>query len=355
MTLRDIAHYRLVNQQIAYPKYKTPGELVASLGAMQAQEYLGALWAIGLRLPDATAADIEQAIAGRTIVRTWPLRGTVHFVAAADVRWMLELLTPRILAGSAPRQLQLELDDATIERSKKLFINALQGGKQLTRDAMYALLEAARISTAGQRGLHILWRLAQRGIVCFGAHQGKQPTFALLDEWVPNAKKLERDEALATLARRYFIGHGPATLQDFAWWSGLKVSDAKAGLDLAAPHLIQETIGDRIYWMPDAAQVPPNSSAYLLPGFDEYILGYTDRSAVLDPRYTLKIVPGNNGRFMPTIIMKGRVAGTWNRTLGRKAVLLSTTPFTSLTKVEKRAFAAAARRYGQFLGVLVEM
>jgi Winged helix DNA-binding domain len=355
MTLRDIAHYRLVNQQIAYPKYKTPGELVALLGAMQAQDYLGSLWAIGLRLPGATAANIEQAIAGRTIVRTWPLRGTLHFVAAADVRWMLELLAPRILTGSANRQRQLELDDATIERSKKLFINALQGGMQLTRDAMYGLLEAARISTAGQRGLHILWSLAQHGIICFGAHQGKQPTFALLDEWAPNAKKLERDEALATLARRYFIGHGPATLQDFAWWSGLKVTDAKAGLDLAAPHLVRETIGDRIYWMADAPQVSPNSSAYLLPGFDEYILGYTDRSAALDPRHALKVVTGNNGRFMPTIIMKGRVAGIWNRTLGKKAVFLSPTPFASLTKVEKRAFAAAAQRYGQFLGMSVEM
>ena len=183
MTPRDIAHPRLVNQQIGYPKYETAGELVALLGAMQAQDYLGALWAIGLRLPHSTQPEVEQAIAERTIIRTWLLRGTLHFVAAADIHWMLELVTPRILASNARRQQQLELDRATISRSEKLLVGGLQGGKQLTRDAMCALLEAAHISAAGQRGYHILSHLAQRRLICFGPHQGKQPTFTLLDEW----------------------------------------------------------------------------------------------------------------------------------------------------------------------------
>jgi hypothetical protein len=355
MTPRDIAHHRLVNQQIAYPKAETPGELVASLGAMQAQDYLGALWGIGLRLPHTTQAEVEHGIADRIVIRTWLLRGTLHFVAAADVHWMIELLTPRLLAGSARRQQELELDRATIARSRKLFIKALQGGKQLTRDAMYALLEAAHISTAGQRGYHILSHLAQCRLICFGAPKGKQPTFTLLDEWTPNAKSLGRDEALGVLARRYFTGHGPATLEDLVWWSGLTVADAKAGLAIIASELVKETVGDRIYWMPEGAKLSPDLSAHLLPSFDEYLLGYTDRSAVLDPRHAPKITQANNGRFMPTVVVNGRVGGIWRRTLRKSSVSISADPFTSFTTLEKRAFAAAAHRYGQFLGVSVEV
>src|ERR1700722_4804854 len=197
MLPRDIAHQRLINQQIAAPSHKKPCDVVAALGAMQAQDFLGALWAIGLRLPHATEAEVKQAIADRTIIRTWPMRGTLHFVAAADVRWMLELLAPRVIASSARRHELFGLDDALIARIKKLIIGALQGSRQLTRDEMYRLLERADVSVTGQRGFHILWRLAHDGVICFGAHRGKQATFALLDEWLPKTQDLGRDQALA--------------------------------------------------------------------------------------------------------------------------------------------------------------
>jgi hypothetical protein len=357
MTPREIAHYRLVSQDIGYPRCKTASEVVASLGAMQAQDYPGALWSIGLRLPKSTAPDMEQAISDRLVIRTWPMRGTLHFVAAADVRWMLELLTPRIVAGSAGRRRQLEIDDVAIERSKGAVIKALQGGKQLTREALYALLATVHISTAAQRGLHILWRLAQDGVICFGPREGKQPTFVLLDEWAPNAINLDRGEALAKLALRYFTGHGPATLQDFVWWSGLKMSDAKAGLDIVASQLEPEKIDDKVYWMPQdmAASDKVSPTAHLLPGFDEYMLGYKDRSAALDPVHAQKMIPGDNGRFMPTILMDGHVVGTWKRTLKRNTIHITAAPFTSLNKVQKRAFAAAAQRYGQFIGMAVSV
>jgi hypothetical protein len=203
---------------------------VGGLGAVQAQDYLGALWAIGLRLRAAETA-IEQAIATRSIVRTWSMRGTLHFVAAEDVRWMLGLLAPRSLASSLGRLRALELDQAVFNRSRDLFIAALSGGKQLRREAMLELLASANISPGGQRGIHILGRLAQEGLICFGAREGKQHTFALLEEWVPQAMlrlgPKSRDEALAELARRYFTGHGPATLPDFVWWSGLTTSEAR--------------------------------------------------------------------------------------------------------------------------------
>jgi hypothetical protein len=352
MTARDIAHCRLTNQQIVGAKCGRPSEIVSLLGAVQAQDYLGALWAIGLRSASSTEADIEKAIEARTIVRTWPMRGTLHFVAPADVGWMLELLTPPVIAASRRRQQQLELDHKTLARCRALVVKALQGGRQLTRDTIYSLLEDARISTGSQRGYHILWRLAQEGIICFAAREGKQPTFALLDEWVKPAKKLKREEALAELTKRYFIGHGPATLQDFAWWSGLKVSEAKAGLEMVASSLRKETSGAAIYWTsPESTALPANILiACLLPGFDEYLLGYTDRSAILDPQHAQKLIPDNNGRFLSTMTMNGRVVGTWRRVLSKKTVVLTMEPFVSLKKLAKQAFAAAAERYGEFIG-----
>jgi DNA glycosylase AlkZ-like len=353
MTSRDIAHYRLINQLIASARSREPLEVVAKLGAMQAQDYLGALWAVGLRLADAAEAAVERAIAERQIIRTWPMRGALHFVAPADVRWMLELLAPRIIAGSARRCLELELDDTVFVRSRKIFVRALQGGRQLTRSALMDLLERAKISTANQRGYHILWRLALEKVLCCAARSGKQPTFALLDEWVPETPSLDRDAALAELARRYFTSHGPATLQDFAWWTGLKVADAKAGLESVRSELSSETMDGAVYWIHGDLAVPPEAPrvAYLLPGFDEYFLGYTDRSAVLEPRHPA--FSAKNGMFPSTIVIDGRVVGTWKREITKEEVIVTACPFTSLKKAEKNAFAVAAEHYGRFLSLPV--
>lgn len=350
MTILDIAYNRLYNQHIATRTLEHPAQVVGWLGAVQAQDYLGALWAVGLRTRNANEENVKRAIADKTIVRTWPIRGTLHFVAAADVRWMLDLLTPRIIAGRERLYMQLELDDRIFARIKELFVSALQGGKQLPRDAMYGLLEAAHISTTGGRGLHILSRLAQEGIICFGTREGKQQTFALLDEWAPKAKKLARDEALAELAKRYFTSHGPATLQDFVWWSGLRAADARAGLEMAKPHLVKELSDGQTYWlassMPTAKDASP--TAYLLPAFDEYTVAYKDRSAVLNPMCAKQVITGN-GIFYPTIVVDGQIVGTWKRTLKKGTVVITPSPFTRLNEAETRAFAEAASRYGKFL------
>jgi hypothetical protein len=353
MRTQVIAQHRLYNQQIASTKFKEPSQVVSWLGALQAQDYAGAKWSIGLRLPDAIDSDIEQAIAAKTIIRTWPMRGTLHFVAPEDVRWLLALLTPRIIAQGAGRYRQLELDEAIFARSKELFAKALQGGKQLTRDEMHQLLERAHISTAGQRGYHILCRSAQDGLICFGAPSGKQQTFTLLDEWVPPTKSLERDEALAELVKRYFTSHGPATLPDFVWWSGLTVTDARAGLEIVKSQFIQETLNGQTYWMsPDRPVIADNSpTIYLLPGFDEYMLGYRDRTAVLEAIHTQKITPGNNGMFSPTIVIDGKVAGTWKRTFKKDTVVMAVSPFTSFSEAQSRAISAAAKRYSTFVGL----
>jgi hypothetical protein len=355
MQAEDIGLHRLVSQHIAHPTFERPDQVVSWLGAVQAQDYAGAQWSIGLRLPDATDADIERAVADKTIVRTWPMRGTLHFVAAKDVRWMVELLTPRIVAGAAARRRQLELDDAVLAHSREVLIAALQGGNCLPREALYLVFEEAQISTARQRGLHILWELAHEGLICFGPRQGKQYTFALLDEWLPGAKRLNRDEALAEMALRYFTSHGPATVQDFMWWTGLTARDARFGLEAVKDQLVREDVDGRSYWMSASGlevqgRQPP---VHLLPGFDEYLLGYRDRSAVLDSTSRGHVVPGDNGVFNPTIVIDGRIAGTWKRSVSKGAMNIAYSPFAPLRDVQTRAIAVAAERYARFLGTSV--
>ncbi len=236
----NIAQRRLRTQRLAGAGFESPAEAVRWFGAVQAQDYQGALWALGLRTTGATQASLEQAIAERTIVRSWPLRGTLHFTTPEDLRWMLKWLAPLTIARVASRFRQFDLDAPVFARSAAAIVKALEGGRRMTRPQLYARLERARVVTRHGRGSHVLFRLANDGLICFAPHDGKQPTFALLDEWLPASHLPERDEALAELARRYFTSHGPATLQDFTWWSGLPAADARRGVEAArvkAPHL----------------------------------------------------------------------------------------------------------------------
>ncbi len=343
---------RLHGQCIASPKAADPAAVVRHLGAMQAQAYGQALWAIGLRTQGATAASIEQAIADRTIVRTWPMRGTIHFVPAADARWMLRLSCARMLARTRRRHEQLELNTDITERCVETLTHALQGGITLRRSEMMAVLENAGISTTGQRGYHLLWYAAQTGLICMGPIQNNEQTFVLLDEWVPGARELSREEALAELAKRYYTGHGPATVHDFAWWAGLTVTEAKSGLEAAKAGLVSEQMKGKEYWWP--TESPGDESlnqreVFLLPGFDEYLLGYQDRSAVLAAEDADKIVPGRNGVFLPTIVVRRQVVGTWKREIKRGTVEMTINPFVQPVDWDGQVIEAA-HEYGAFHG-----
>ncbi len=353
MTNSDMAHLRLYNQRIAGPKAADPGEVVRWLGAVQAQDYQQALWAIGLRMQKSTMTDVERAIEERKIVRTWPMRGTIHFVPPEDAKWMLKLSASRMIAKDTRRLEQLGLDEEIMERCQELFCDALRGGKRLVRSAMMALLEDASIGTGDQRGYHILWYTAQTGQICLGPLQGKEQTFVLLDEWVPDSRELSREKALVELAGRYFASHGPATIHDFAWWAGLTVGDAKAGLEAAKRGLMSVETAGKIYWMAEETSrqtADDEPSVALLPGFDEYLLGYKDRSAVLAMEHAQKVVPGKNGVFFPTIMIAGQVVGTWKRKLKTNAVEITLSPFAHLGEAEERAIEAA-RCYSTFLGL----
>jgi len=356
MTHLDIARQRLNNQRIAQGKLTRPGEVVIWLGAMQAQDYNSVGWAVGLRCQDATNTDIEQAVAERTILRTWLLRGTLHFVSPIDIRWMLELLAPRLIAGSARRNRQLELDPATFSLGFHVLTQALQGGRIATRNEMMEALEVAGISTAGQRGYHILGRAALEGLICFGPQQGKQQTFVLLDEWVPHTRRMERNESLAELAYRYFTSHGPATLADFTSWSGLTALDARSALELAKVKLQPETISGQVYWLPPNPSISNDEplSVHLLPAFDEYFLGYTDRSQVFDDRFDRQLV-SSNGVFRPMLVIDGQVMGVWKQKTLKHSITITVKPFKTLSRAEQGGIQLAIEHYGEFLGLPVAL
>ena len=352
----EIARRRLHNQHITRRTLETPRALVEWLGAVQAQDYAAAKWALGLRVHGVTDDDIEQAFTDGTILRTHVMRPTWHFVSPADIRWLLALTAPRVRAASAYYNRKLELDDAVFRCTNAVLANALQGGKQLTRDELASALQQAGIATDGeQRVTYIIMRAELDGIICSGARRGKQFTYALLAERAPQARSLDRDEALAELTVRYFTSHGPATIQDFVWWSGLTAADVKAGLAMVTSDLLHETIGGQAYW--SSPSTPPeqnlSQAAYLLPNFDEYTVGYTDRSVIFDTQHTNKLDP-RGGLLTHTMVLDGQVVGTWKRTFKKNAVVIEANPFVPLSNAETCAFTAPANRYSEFLHMPVD-
>ncbi|HEX8149399.1 MAG TPA: winged helix DNA-binding domain-containing protein [Pyrinomonadaceae bacterium] len=352
MTTSEVARLRLDNQCIGVGRLENPSGVVGWFGAVQAQDYLGSLWALGLRLRGSGEASVERAVADRSIVRTWPLRGTLHFAAAEDVRWMLGLSGARTVARAAGRYRQLGLDEATFAKSRRVLVRALEGGRQLTRPELAAALERGGVATEGQRLIHLLNRSALEGLTCYAARRGRQFTFALLDEWAPSSKRLSREEALAELAGRYFRSHGPATLQDFVWWSGLTAADARAGLGAAGGRLRQEVFDGQTYWLSSTTPAAGGGrhAAHLLPAFDEYAVAYKDREAILHPSHARR-PDAATAVLGPTVILDGRAVGTWKRTLKRDTVSIETSLWTTLRKSERDALGAAAQRYGEFVGL----
>ena len=347
----NVGRLRLVNQHVVRPVFDDPADVVQWLGAVQAQDYAAGLWAVGLRTKHAREADVEGAVARRAIVRTWPMRGTLHFVAAADARWMCRLLTPRVIASARARYRQVELDDKVFAHSARVAEQALVGGRTLRRDAMYKVWNSAGIATDESRGLHILGHLAQTGLLCFGPRDGKQHTVTLLEEWVPTSPALERDIALGTLARRYFTSHGPATVYDFAWWAGLTITDARAGLEDAKSMLENAEVRGRMFWFGRSARIRAGAgAAYLLPAWDEFTVAYRDRSDIVDPRYGHRVNAGG-GVLSPVVVVGGEVVGTWRRAIANGAVTVSPNLFKRLTRTEREVVQAASLKYARFLGI----
>jgi hypothetical protein len=355
--MTTIATKRLHQQRLVKDFFQNPEDVVQWFGAVQAQEYAAAKWALALRMSNITDAQVEQAIADGAILRTHVMRPTWHFVIPADLRWLLELTGPRVKAAMASYFRQVGLDDATLSQTNRLLAAALESGKHLTRAELGSMLEQAGISTPNLRLSFILSYAELDRVVCSGARRGKQQTYALFDERVPPTTVLKREEALAKLTQRYFTSHGPATVQDFSWWSGLTVADAKAGIEMVKSELIQEVIDGKTYWFsPELQTEPPGSPiVHLLPPYDEYLVGYKDRSAVYDQKYNQQLSFSDNPLDHYTIAIDGQIAGTWTRMIKKSTLLIEFSPFQPLTNAEVEAIHAAAEKYGKFLGLDVKL
>jgi hypothetical protein len=331
----DLALLRLVAQRLAGPPLPTPGAVVRRLTCVQAQELPGALTSVALRTADRSRTAVEAALDAGDVVRSWPMRGTLHLVAAEDLHWLLELLGARVLAGAAQRRAALGLTGDEVERAREVVTATLAGGRRCGRRELLAAVADGGVATTGQRGYHLLWYLAQTGTLCLGPTRDGEQLFVLLDEWVPGPRRLGREEALAELALRFFTGHGPATVADLARWAGLPVRDVRAGVAAVRARLATLEVGGREHLMapetPDllAAHRADAERLLLLPGFDEFVLGYADRSCAVPPEFAQRIVPGSNGVFRPTVVVAGRVVGTWRWTGTGTRRRLDAEPFTA--------------------------
>ncbi|WP_062467538.1 winged helix DNA-binding domain-containing protein [Demequina maris] len=331
--------------------------VVTHLGAMQAQDVAHALWSLGIRLPGATEPGIRAALARGEAVRTWSMRGTVHLVPPGDAAWMVALMSPRPRAAAAARRAQLGLDDATCDRGTAVLLDTLRG-RRLTRAACLAALDDAGIPTDGQRGYHLLIHAAQAGAVCIVAQDGTDQVFGRLDEAAPHPRTPSREEALATLARRYLRSHGPATVADLARWTGLGVRDCRAGVAAAGEDVVPvETDAGPMLAAPALLDAGPAAERTILtpPGFDELVLGYADRSAQLDPALEAAVAPGGNGVFRSTLVRDGRVVATWRRALTARAVRVEAHDLVGLSVRDRTRCAAALEPYGAFMGRGVEL
>ena len=346
----DLGLLRLIAQRVAGPGSGTAADAVRWMTAMQAQEYASAVTAVALRTQSRTRGEVHDALDRGSVVRSWPMRGTLHFVAAEDLSWMLALTAERSLATSAKYREQLGLELSTVERAREVAIETLTGGGHMSRADLLATWEKAGLQNVKEHGYRLIWHLAQTRTLCLGPTDGREQHFVLFDEWITAPRHLEHDEALGEWALRYFRSHGPATAKDFAWWTKLKAADVKTAVTIAAPHLERIAVDDVTYYLDPSTLAALASrkrkvrDIYLLPGFDEYLLGYQTRGAVLPAEFAAQIVPGGNGVFLPTIISDGQVVGTWKRVGTGTKRTLATTPFSTLgeraTGAVQRAFRA---------------
>ena len=337
-THQSVLAARLRNQKLAKTDLDTPEDVVSWLGAVQAQDYTGAAWGLALRAKNVTDADVDKAFAAGRILRTHVMRPTWHFVLPADIRWMQALTGPRVQAINRVYCRTLGVDDRLITRARNVIERALEGS-HLTRWEISEALSRARINLKGQPLAHVLATVELDAVVCSGPRRGKQFTYALVAERAPRAKILPRDEALAELTRRYFQSHGPATVRDFSWWSGLTIKDAREGIALASPDVLAEPPG------PDSVR----RANHLLPNYDEYLIAYRDRGAVVDSSRERNLGIFTSLEYPHHVIFDGRLAGSWRRTITSKGATLDVKLYGKAEKRHVQTLAAEAKRYGRFL------
>jgi len=340
-------------QRLAGPPFSSPVEAVASLGAVQAQDYAGAKWALGMRTHGVSDAELDELFDAGALLRTHVMRPTWHFVAPDDAAWLLRLTAPRVKAIMAPYDRRLEIDAALLRRSHRVLETVLRDGVHLTRAEIGARFRAKDIDATGQRLGHLVSHAELDGIVASGRRKGKQHTYALLAERAPKARQLSREEAVAELALRFFTGHGPAQLVDWAWWSGLTVADGRRGIASAGSALVSEVVGGKTYWS-SPRERPARAKrglVHLLPNYDELLIAYRDRESMVDASVQLAAASIINH----VVVRDGRVFGGWKRTQARDGVVVEVGPLGGFDDVAVAGLHEAARKLSAFLGRHVQV
>jgi hypothetical protein len=351
MTASAISNQRLCNQHVHGTEFNSAKELVHWMGAMQAQDYAMAKYAIGIRLQNATNQTIEDAINKGEIIRTHVLRPTWHFVAAEDIRWMLGLTAKNLNRALLSNNKRLELDEKTFKKCNSIIEKLLGNGKHLTRKEIMAALETKGVKTNDLRAGHIMFRAETDLVVCNGIKSDKQFTYALFDERIPSTKKKTEEEAVADLALRYFKSHGPATLQDFTWWSGLSVRDAKNGLEAIQSSLISEKYKEHIFWFGKDGGFgkKKSNSLFYLPSFDEFLISYKSRDVSISSDHATHAFT-SNGIFNPIIVHNAKVIGVWKPQF-KKGILIKESFFLKPTEKQKQLCTKAEAEFRRFMGI----
>ncbi|MCW3123073.1 MAG: hypothetical protein JWQ38_2565 [Flavipsychrobacter sp.] len=354
MNCNDIISARLSHQQLTVTRYSTPEGIVGYMGAVQAQDYAAAKWATGLRLQDSTDSDMESAFNQGTILRTHVMRPTWHFVAPQDIRWLLKLTAPRVHAFNAYMYRKMDVDDAVFKKSSKLLSKSLKGNNFLTRPDIEVIFNKAGIATDDVRMVCIMMHAELDGLICSGPRIGKQFSYALLEERVPAVKEISKDEGLARLTELYFTSRGPATLQDYIWWSGLTAAECRGGLAMMKSKLQHDVIDGQEYWSAIVLgkRIEKADVAFLLPNFDEYSVAYKDRGVMFDAK-KIKHEPGPMALLGNIIILNGQVAGVWKRTIKKDRVDLALNFYHKITKAQQKEIDVAIEKYSQFIGLPV--
>lgn len=370
VTAKILGRLRLASQGLLGEGFAGVPEAVRRMTAMQAQDLQAALWAVGLRVPGAGLSDVRAALDAGTVVRSWPMRGTLHLLAPEDLRWILNITTARLVQGMSSRHRQLEITGSDVDVCRKVALDLVSGGRGVsggrdvsgvqgaTRGELFAAFDAAGQPPTGQRGIHLLGLLCQSASLVPGPLDRNQQKFVAFDDWISSSRDLGREEGIAELLLRYLRSHGPATVRDFAWWSSIPLTEVRAALPAVSGELVELEFGGTSYWLsPETAAllddvVPGQRTVLALPGFDEFVLGYTDRSLVLPPEHAQKIVPGGNGVFKKAIVAGGEVVGTWARHGTGRSASFVPVPFDDskpLGPATLAGFTRSASRYERFL------
>lgn len=359
VTRRIMGRLRLASQGLLGPGFASVPEAVRWMTAMQAQDLPAALWAAGIRVRNADVDTVRSALDQGLIVRSWPMRGTLHLLAPEDLRWILAITAERLLRGMGGRHRELGIGDGDADAAHDAALPLVSGGRSATRERLFRAFEEAGQPTAGQRGIHLLAILCQRGWLVQGPLAGNQQQWVAFDEWIKESRTLDRAEGIAELLLRYLRSHGPATERDFAWWSNTPLTEVRTALGTVKDQLVELQFEGTGYWLSPATAalldggVPGQRTVLALPGFDEFLLGYTDRSLVLPPEHAQKVVPGGNGMFKKTVVAGGEVIGTWARQGSGRTAAVVTEPFDAvngLRPATQRSFELQAARYLKFVG-----